>query len=153
LISFAVCVAKSAEDGKPLEFAIARARMYAKSTHAMFWKTALPVKLPQVPRDGKTVCKTNCNCRLRIQYERDDSGAITAVLVWWQLSPVEHCPDCKRLARTWNPLRIEVGQSVQESDMEQAIALTFIETPDLPEAAVREIYAMWNVKLEEALCQ
>lgn len=141
---FAAVVEKTADEGRSIAGFRARATMYARSTQAMFWKAHVPVKLPQVPRDGKTRCKTHCKCRLRIQYERGEDGQIVAVLVWWKLSPAEHCNDCRKLARTWNPLRIEV-EGLEESDIEQAVALMLAETPELAGAA-REIYAMWNIE-------
>ena len=143
LNQFAQVVEQAAKDGKSLNFALFRAKLYAKSTQAMFWKSALPVDLPQVPRDGKTRCKTNCKCRVEIRYERGSAGAIVAVLVFWRLSPAEHCEDCLRLARTWNPLRIEAS-NIKESSIEQAIHLLIMEVPELA-PVMRELQAMWGV--------
>lgn len=146
LRKFSAMIKKAAEDGKSLDFAMARAKLYARSTQAMFWQASVPVKLPQVPRDGKTRCRTNCKCRLKFEYVRDDTGQITAVLVYWLLSPAEHCEDCLELARTWNPKRIEVedGEAVAEAagmelDFLQAAHLLLTDQPDLP---AREIFEM-----------
>lgn len=88
---FAALVQDRAEAGQPITFAIERAKLYARSTQASMWRSAVPVRLPQVPRDGKTRCRTNCKCRLDFAYERGDEGQVTAVLVTWRLRPAEHC--------------------------------------------------------------
>ncbi len=137
---FAAVIEAAAADGRPITGFRARALLYARSTQAMFWKSAVPITLPQVPRDGQTRCRTNCKCRLDFEYERDEDGAIAAVLVRWKLSPAEHCPDCLALAREWNPLRIETA-GVEEGDARQAAALLLCEM-DLPEAAGREVRRM-----------
>jgi hypothetical protein len=144
LEKFARVVKKAADDGRSLNFAISRAKLYAKSSQASFWRSHVPVKLPQVPRDGQTKCRTNCRCRLRIQHEYDQEGKMVAVLVWWQLSPAEHCDDCKKLARTWNPLRIEVADT-EESDMSQSAALLLLESPELMPVAT-ELYRILGIK-------
>lgn len=58
--------------------------------------------LKQRPRDGQTVCKKRCHCRLRF-VELDEEWH-----VFWELQDTssEHCPDCKQLAADWNPLVI-----------------------------------------------
>ncbi|MBZ0315093.1 MAG: hypothetical protein K8L91_01650 [Anaerolineae bacterium] len=151
LNKFAAAIDKAAKDGKPLDFAVQRAKLYARSTQAVFWKSEIPVQLPQYPRDGSTACKSNCKCRLRVQHLED------AVLVWWQLSPAEHCEDCLALARKWNPLRLELkGEDVQESDIAQGIELMLLESPELRPVA-RELYVIFDIahedwQLEECLC-
>lgn len=143
---FAAVIEAAAANGSPLTFAISRAVMYARSTQAMFWKSHVPVKLPQVPRDGQTKCRTNCKCRLVIDYERDEKdGHIVAVLAWWRLSPAEHCEDCLNLASQWRPLRLPVEGDVQESDIEQSIALLIQDAHELHPVA-DEIYAMWDIR-------
>lgn len=117
---FANAVEQAIIDGKSVQFAVERGAMYARKSQSQFWKKAIPVKLSQVPRDGKTKCKTNCKCRLDFQYERNTDDAITAVLVYWRLSPAEHCEDCLKLARTWNPLRIETD-GINETSIARAI--------------------------------
>lgn len=152
---FAGDIAAAEAAGNSLAFAVSRAVLYARSTQAMFWKQAVPVKLPQIPRDGKTACRTNCKCRLRIQYVRDGQGNITEVLVFWRLGiSEERCGDCKRLAKEWNPLRIKVGQNenmaetplkVAENLLEQAIGLVISDDDGLPDVAAQHLYAMWGV--------
>lgn len=143
LRKFAAAIEKAAADGKPLIFVTARAQLYAKSTQAMFWKAAIPVALPQVPRDGKTDCKTNCSCRLDVKYVRDEEGKLLKVRVFWRLGIADHCESCKRLTREWNPLEIEVG-AAQESDMRQAVDLMLREAALWP--VREELYRMWGVK-------
>ena len=143
LHQFAQVIEAKAADGQSLDFVRNRARLYMRSSQAQFWRTAVPVDLPQVPRDGQTVCNVNCKCRLKIEYVRDDAGKIIAVLVYWLLRPAEHCDDCKALARDWNPLRIEVD-GAKESDMWQAVGLLLMDSQDLPMAA---IFESWGMKL------
>lgn len=137
---FARAIEAAAEQGKPLDFVVARSVLYAKSSQAMFWKTAIPVDLPQTPRDGQTQCKTNCRCYLTFDYERDESGVIIAVLVYWRLTPAEHCDDCKKLAREWNPKRFDVD-GLSESSIEQAVNLLISQDPHhiVIESHLREI--------------
>ncbi len=123
-------IAQRAADGKPIGGITGRAKLYARSTQAMMWRSMLRVKLDQVPRDGQTRCRTNCKCRLVIKYERDENGIITAVLVYWRLAPAEHCPDCLDLSRTWNPLRKEIALS-EAGTLEQAVDLLLLEAHDL----------------------
>lgn len=144
LSRFARQLSAQARQGKPLDYALSRATLYARSTQAMFWKTAVPVDLPQVPRDGKTRCRTNCKCRLDYDYVRDEDGAITEVLVYWRLSPAEHCEDCLGLAREWNPLRLAVDDDLQESSLRQAVDLLLLTEPELRPVA-RDLYAMWDL--------
>ncbi|MCQ3933153.1 MAG: hypothetical protein DPW16_22115 [Chloroflexi bacterium] len=143
LSKFAHALDAAAQQGKSLDFAVPRAKLYAKSTQAIFWKSAIPVRLPQYPRDGQTACRGNCKCRLRVQYEYGDGGAVVATLVWWQLSPAEHCEDCLTLARTWNPLRLATA-GTQESDLAQGIELLLLETPTLNPVST-ELYAIYGL--------
>ncbi len=149
LSKFAAAIDKASQDGKPLDFAVQRAKLYARSTQAVFWKSEIPVQLPQYPRDGSTACRSNCKCRLRTQREKGEDGQEVAVLVWWQLSPAEHCEDCLALARKWNPLRLEIkGEDVPESDIAQGIALMLMESPELRPVA-RELYAIFDIAHED----
>lgn len=141
---FAEDLAQRAADGKSIKGAVARAKLYARSTQASMWRSAIPVKLPQVPRDGSTRCRTNCKCRLDYKYERDEDGAITAVLVYWKLRPAEHCSDCIALSREWNPKRFEIALS--ESTLEQSLGLLLLETRDeLTHDEQRIICDMWDI--------
>ena len=139
---FADEIARRAENGMGLDFAIERANLYAKSTQASMWRSAVPVKLPQVPRDGSTACRTNCKCRIQFDYERDELGAVIAVLVYWLLRPAEHCIDCLELSRSWNPKRIPIEESM--SSIEQAVGLLLMEVDDAAER--REISEMWEIE-------
>lgn len=140
---FAGEIAKRSEAGKALDFVRFRAQLYARSTQAMMWKSAVPVKLPQVPRDGKTACRTNCKCRLEYDYERDENGVIVAVLVYWKLRPAEHCDDCIKLSREWNPRRFEITQ--ETAPLDQAVDLLLMEAHDLDGPSQAIIRAMWEV--------
>lgn len=149
---FAGTIKSANKQGKPLTFVMARSKMYARSTQAEFWRSAIAVELPQVPRDGNTQCLTNCQCRLKFDYVRDDNGKITAVLVWWNVRPAEHCPDCLKLQREWNPLRVETTGNVRESSIEQAIHIMLRNSEDLSGIPLetfnnisREIHEMWNI--------
>lgn len=114
--------------GKPTAFIQNRAVLYMRSSQQSFWHSAVPVQLPQVPRDGQTICRTNCKCRLDIQYVFNSGGEQTAVQIFWRLSPAEHCQDCLHLARTWNPLEFALGNEQVVPDIllrEQAVWLMY----------------------------
>lgn len=121
LAEFADKIYEADKNGKSLGFVKNRAKLYAKSSQATFWQSAVPVKLPQVPRDGKTRCKSNCTCRLDIEIEQDDEGRDVAVKVYWKLRPADHCDDCKKLNREWSPLRLEITETL--SSRRQGIKL------------------------------
>lgn len=142
---FAGEIASRADDGKSVQFAVERAKLYARSTQAVMWRSAIPVKLPQVPRDGKTRCRTNCKCRLEVKQERDENGAVTAYLAYWKLRPAEHCEDCISLSREWNPLRLEINVN-ESATMEQAVGLLLHEADDLSEDKADMIREMWEVE-------
>jgi len=120
LAGFANDLRLAEKAGKSLGFAVNRARMYAHASQLTFWKGAIPVKIPQVPRDGKTQCKTNCKCLLDVKYEIK-SGVKVAVLVTWILNTAEHCPDCVKLSREWSPLRLVIKDSKQSLSTRQAL--------------------------------
>jgi len=143
LNKFAATIAKQSEAGQPLTGIIARSKLYARSTQATFWHTAIPVQLPQYPRDGKTKCKSNCKCRLRFKYVRD-AGEVSAVLVWWQLAPAEHCKSCRDLAREWSPKRFEVNGTIKESSIQQSVELLLMESPGLRKFS-NHIHEMWGI--------
>lgn len=86
-----------------------RARLYGESSSSSFEagklsSVGIKQSLPQLPGDGQTRCRTNCKCFLDIQQVEGGFD------VYWKLREAEHCPDCTRLARTWNPLRIRDGR-------------------------------------------
>ena len=83
---------------------MARLGLYAEAASQAFERgktegRGIP-RLEQYPGDGQTQCKTNCKCYLQIKETAD------AWLITWKLNPAEHCGDCVRLAREWNPLTI-----------------------------------------------
>jgi len=139
---FAADIEGRAAEGKSLGFAVERAKLYARSTQAMMWKSAIPVRLPQVPRDGQTRCRTNCRCRLEVDHERNEDGAVSAVRVWWKLNPAEHCEDCLALAREWNPKRFPIDLA-ESAPMEQAVQLLVL--AEHLEADAPTLRAMWGI--------
>ena len=155
---FAEEIAERDAAGLGLDFARSRAKLYAKSTQAVMWRVAVPVDLPQVPRDGKTACHTNCKCRLDFDYQRGEQGEVTAVKVWWKLRPAEHCQDCVELSREWRPLVIPVSELEQEvvdrRGMAQAVALLVTDL-ELSEGDARTMRSVWGVQVVEegGVCQ
>lgn len=146
LARFATAIDAASQQGKSLQFVVQRSKLYARSSQAVFWQSAIPVTLPQYPRDGGTACKSNCKCRLRHQYENDADGNPVAVLVYWKLSAAEHCEDCLALARSWNPLRVPLSEGVQESNLQQGIAIMLQESPEL-RPMVADIYYMYGIEV------
>ncbi len=142
LNNFAADIKQRADSGQSIQFALARSKMYARSTQAMMWRAAIPVKLPRYPRDGQTRCRTNCKCYLTYEYERDEDGKITAVLVTWNLVPAEHCEDCIDLSREWNPKRFPVKAN-EAVPFEQAVELLILNEHLHAEADT--IRAMWGM--------
>jgi hypothetical protein len=79
-----------------------RARMYINGSTRAFERAksdslGLP-ELRQYPGDGRTICRTNCQCHLSYA-EREDHWEVT-----WVLGEAEHCPDCVTLSEQWAPL-------------------------------------------------
>lgn len=101
----------------------ARSALYARSSQAVFWRQALPVKLPAYPRDGTSRCRSNCKCFWSVDYEYDADGKIVAVLATWNLDPDEsaHCSDCPERSMKWNPLRIPVGYSFTDTPIKAEV--------------------------------
>lgn len=142
---FATQVQARAEAGQPITFAVERAKLYARSSQASMWRSAIPVKLPQVPRDGKTECRANCKCRLDYAYERGEEGQVTAVMVTWKLRPAEHCRSCIALSREWNPKRFPVLEEAAGS-VAQGVGLLLMEAGDLRADEAQVICEMWDIK-------
>lgn len=94
---------------KGLPGGVHRAEMYAKSLEQVYQRAYMRAKgesvqlpdLPAYPRDGSTVCRTNCRCRWDVRRVSD-----TEYQAVWKLQPGENCPDCLERAVRWNPLRI-----------------------------------------------
>lgn len=92
-------LAEGIQDGSVSEGqALYRIQQYGNATEQAYTRewaiqrkrpewSGLPV-LNQVPRDGDTQCRGNCNCELD---EREDG-------IHWMLNPGESCTDCERLA-------------------------------------------------------
>lgn len=139
---FAADIQAKAEAGQPIAFAVERAKLYARSTQASMWRSAVPVKLPQVPRDGQTECRTNCKCRLDFAYERGKEGQVTAVLVTWKLSPAEHCLSCIQLSREWNPKRFPLAEA---GSLEQSVGLLLLEAGELSAGERDIVREMWEI--------
>lgn len=113
LDGFADAIEQAIANGTSLGFVPNRAAMYAKSSQAEYWRQAVGVELPHVPKDGSTACMTNCTCHITTECEFS-GGRVVAVLATWHLDPTKdevHCPDCPERAATWNPLRIPVNEA------------------------------------------
>jgi hypothetical protein len=97
------------EDAKQLVGGVYRAQAYAQSLEQVYQRAFMLAKgqvigmpdLPAYPRDGSTRCRTNCYCAWRIEKKSD-----TEYRAYWQLKPADHCEDCVRRSKDWNPLRI-----------------------------------------------
>lgn len=83
-----------------------RAGMYQQSSGQAFERAkaislGVPYdQIPAWPRDGQTVCLTQCMCSWR--FVRTESG-------WdcfWELGEADHCVDCLENADKWNPLMV-----------------------------------------------
>lgn len=86
----------------------ARVHMYTNSARQGYaLGQAGGLDLPQLPGDGRTRCLTNCKCSIRVRWL---DQAVGDADVYWVLGAAEHCSDCKRLARTWRPLRMRGGE-------------------------------------------
>jgi hypothetical protein len=93
-------------EGKPYSepYLVWRGKLYGYNARASYWRGVVYGLLPQVPGDGQTMCKTGCQCRLRIE-DGDEPGVL---LVYWELGAAEHCPDCLQLAAEWSPYVLEL---------------------------------------------
>jgi hypothetical protein len=98
--------ARDIDQGKLSEGQIrTRSRMYINGSTRAFERAksdslGVPV-LDQYPGDGRTVCRTNCQCHLDYK-ELEDHWEIT-----WVLGEAEHCPDCQDLSKEWAPLVVQ----------------------------------------------
>lgn len=93
------------EEGASLDFIPNRASLYALSSGSEYWRQALEVDLPQLPRDGNQKCLSRCQCSWELQC--DDQGNVRAT--WVLDDAAEHCEDCLSNAQRWSPLIIPVG--------------------------------------------
>lgn len=62
--------------------------------------------LPAYPGDGTTDCMTNCVCRWAIRILNKARGDFNAS---WRLGNAEHCPTCRKRARSWKRLKVRGG--------------------------------------------
>ena len=94
--------------------AAARAGMYIDSSGEMYFRGrarsyGLP-ELPVYPRDGNSVCGSNCRCpgwRIVVLGDGDYD-------CFYPLDPeAENCEDCQERAALYNPLRVRGGQIVR----------------------------------------
>lgn len=97
-----------------------RSKLYGNNATASFWRGVVSGRLPQVPRDGQTQCKMNCQCELRVE----DGDKPNTLHVYWDLNPAEHCPDCVRLNQEWNPYVLELPDEAVEAAVSLGIDLT-----------------------------
>lgn len=103
LDDFAAAIEDALQRGADINFVPARAMLYAGSSEAEYWKQAVNIDLPALPRDGSTQCLSNCQCSWDLNCQ--EPGIVSAT---WVLGEADHCPDCQRRASEWNPLVIEV---------------------------------------------
>lgn len=88
--------------------AIARAASYAGAISALFWTVyAAATGMPALPAQPGvlTSCLTNCKCRWNIIPLAGNGN-------WdcfWEISPVENCPQCLQRERVFSPLQIRNG--------------------------------------------
>ena len=95
--------------------AVVRARMYIRSSRQAYERgvaRAHDLDLPQYPGDGQTRCRTNCQCHWELIEVTNEAGVIIGFDCYWRLDEAEHCPDCTRNARTWNPYFVRFPNSV-----------------------------------------
>ncbi len=85
---------------------VVRAGMYAdrlRGIEQLAETRNLGLKLPQVPGDCKTRCRTNCKCHLEYA-EGEQNGEAVVEVRWIMDVRSEHCSDCEELHARWNPL-------------------------------------------------
>lgn len=87
----------------------ARAALYAQSVGAPYWagRTRL-LPLPALPKDGSTICKTNCGCAWDIQ-QLDGEGNYDC---YWKRGKNDSCGTCLAREQAWSPLQIRNGEVV-----------------------------------------
>ncbi len=91
----------------------ARAKLYARAagataSQALVNATGVP-PLPFYPKSGNLRCRSNCRCSIEVVTTDVVNSSYD---VYWKLDHAKHetCPDCVRLSREWNPLRIRGGK-------------------------------------------
>lgn len=85
----------------------ARAAMYAESVGAPYWtgKTKM-LPLPAMPKDGSTICLTNCGCAWRIVKLKGNENYDC----FWDRAKDDSCSTCLARERLWAPLKIRDGR-------------------------------------------
>lgn len=92
----------------------ARAKMYGNATAAtgdiVSVDSDIRSKLPWMPRDGSTICLTNCKCHweLTIISKTKQWQMVQAI---WRLTPAEHCETC--VGRRGHTESFLVGKAIQ----------------------------------------
>lgn len=85
-----------------------RAEQYARSLERVY-QTAFDraanqlIGLPEppaMPKDWSTICKSGCKCFWKGPKKIDE----TTYKRWWTITPAEHCVDCLRRDKEWNPI-------------------------------------------------
>jgi len=108
------------ENAYSLKYLQARSGLYSGNANATFWRGVTYNLLPQVPGDGKTACKMNCGCLLRV--EAGDTA--NTLHVYWVVNPaLENCEDCIRLEAEWAPYVLELPASYVEAAVRMDIDL------------------------------
>jgi hypothetical protein len=84
----------------------ARAAMYAQSVGAPYWaaRTKL-LPLPALPKDGTTICRTNCGCSWEIVELAGDGNYDC----FWRRAKNDSCGTCLAREAAWSPLQIRNG--------------------------------------------
>lgn len=83
-----------------------RARMYLDNAQASLQEAktqALGFILPAYPKDGSTICLSNCRCRWDIIAVEQGYDC------FWRIRPGETCPTCEARAALWNPIEVRNG--------------------------------------------
>jgi len=108
------------ENQHSLEYMKWRSALYAGNSNATFWRGVTHNLLPQVPGDGKTACKMNCGCVLRV--EAGDTPN-TLYVYWVVNAALENCEDCLRLEMEWAPYVLELPGEYVEAAVRMGIDL------------------------------
>ena len=85
---------------RSLLYLAAAAATYGRATTD---RLGLP-PLPAYPGDATTACHIGCRCYWSITATGEGNADCR-----WIMRPAEHCPNCRRRAEEWNPLRIRGG--------------------------------------------
>lgn len=67
-----------------------------------------PSRLPALPSDGSTKCKTRCKCYWEF-HEIFEGGKLVGFKCYWRRTAAESCETCIDRSGEWNPLEIMLG--------------------------------------------